>query len=285
MTTPTSSWRPPDGAWDCHTHVFGPPDQFPTNVPSIYPLPNTPYPAHRAAAEAAGLAKAVLIQPAPYGQDVSVLVSALEASGGNLRGIGSATGDVADNELEAMNRAGVRGLRFLEAKTPAGEYYPGSVQIDQLELLAPRMKALGWHAEIWSILDDLFDFWPRIKGLRVPVVLDHMGGFDARRGVDDAAFQRLLALVSDGEVWVKLTLCRRAPFGSDFSELRPFHDALIRANPERMLWGSDWPFVRMGEHAPTTPALVDLFGRWVDDEAMRRQILVDNPTIRYQSGP
>jgi 2-pyrone-4,6-dicarboxylate lactonase len=275
----TPDWVPPEHAWDTHTHVFD--ARFPAAVPSIYALPDAPYPAHHANLSANGLASAVLIQPAPYGQDMSAMIDALGASAGRLRGVGSAVRSVDDLSLERMNAAGVRALRFLEARTPVGDRYPGSVGIDELIALASRMAALSWHAEIWAGIDDLLDLWPRLERLALPVVFDHMGGFDASRGVDDPAFKRLLSMVREGVVWTKLTVCRRAPFGSDFSELRPFHDALVEANPHRMLWGSDWPFVRMGEHAPTTAGLLGLFAHWVDDEALRTRILVDNPAIRY----
>ncbi len=276
-----ASWPLPAGAVDCHTHVFGPPDRFPSSIASIYPLPETPFEVHKATMDAAGFARAVLIQPAPYAQDVSPMADALQRAGGRLCGVASARSDVDDAQLSRMNGAGVRALRFLEARTPAGDRYPGSVEIDELAPLAERMKALGWHVELWSTLDQFLDFWPALEKHGLPIVLDHMGGFDAKRGVDDPAFQRLLGLVGEGAVSVKLTLCRRAPFGSDFAELRPFHDALVEANPDQMLWGSDWPFVRMGEHAPTIGGLLDLFGAWVDDDGLRRRILVDNPARRY----
>jgi predicted TIM-barrel fold metal-dependent hydrolase len=275
--------KPPPGAWDCHTHVFGPPDRFPPQVPSAYALPEAPTEAHRRAMVAAGIDNAVAVQPAPYAQDVSALLDALDGYGGRLTGVGSARAEATDGALEAMHAAGVRALRFVEARTPAGERYAGSVELLELAKLAPRMAERGWHAETWAAIDDILAFWPQVEALGVPLVLDHMGGFDARRGLADPAFQRLVALVREGRVWVKLTLCRRAPFGSDYSELRPFHDALIAANPERMVWGSDWPFVRMGEHAPTIPRLLDLFGAWVTDEALRRRILVENPARLYRS--
>jgi 2-pyrone-4,6-dicarboxylate lactonase len=268
---------------DAHTHVFD--ARFPTALPSAYPLPDAPFTSHRRNLEANGLARGVLIQPAPYGQDAAAMIDALGASEGRLRGVASATPDVGDQTLAVIQGAGIRALRFLEARTPAGERYPGSVGADALAPLAQRMAALGWHAELWSPLDETLKLWPGLERLNLPVVLDHMGGFDAVRGVEDPSFQRLLAMVREGQVWIKLTLCRRAPFGSDFSELRPFHDALVAANPDRMLWGSDWPFVRMGEHAPTTAHVLELFLKWVDDPQLRQRILADNPAARYDFQP
>jgi 2-pyrone-4,6-dicarboxylate lactonase len=269
------------GAWDCHTHVFGPPDRFPPQFPSAYALPIAPADVQRAAIADHGLAHSVIVQPAPYGQDMSAMLDALGRDRGLRAGVGSARREISDDRLETMARAGVRALRFVEARTPAGGRYAGSVEIEELGALAPRMTRLGWHAEVWSALDDFLEFWPRIETYGVPVVLDHMGGFDQRRGIGDVAFQALLALVRAGRVAVKLTLCRRAPFGSDFQELRPFHDALVAANPDQLVWGSDWPFVRMEQYAPTIPQLLGLFTRWVDDEALQRRILVETPRRLY----
>lgn len=274
---------PPAWSCDAHTHVFD--VRFPASLPSAYALPEAPFAAHRANLEANGLARGVLIQPAPYGQDTAAMIDALHASQGRLRGVACAKPDIADDSLAAMHDAGVRALRFVEARTPTGDRYPGSVEANALTDLASRMTAIGWHAELWSPLQDVLGLWPQLERLGLPVVLDHMGGFDVTRGVDDPSFQRLLALVREGAVWIKLTLCRRAPFGSDFAELRPFHDALVAANPGRMLWGSDWPFVRMGENAPTTARVLDLFLKWVDDPQLRQRILADNPAVRYHFQP
>ncbi|RVD47512.1 2-pyrone-4,6-dicarboxylate hydrolase, partial [Mesorhizobium sp. M2D.F.Ca.ET.140.01.1.1] len=68
----------------------------------------------------------------------------------------------------------------------------------------------------------------------------------------------------------------------DYDDLRPFHDRLVEANPQQVVWGSDWPFVRMGDQAPDVGALLDTFQRWVDDPALRQAILVDNPARIYR---
>jgi 2-pyrone-4,6-dicarboxylate lactonase len=271
----------PAEAWDCHTHIFGDPVRFPPRVASSYAMPDAPYEAHAGMLKANGLDRGVIVQPAPYAQDMSVMIEALAAADGRLRGVASGLADMTDQVMGELNAAGVRALRFVDARTPSGERFAGSSGTGELELMASRLAKLGWHAEVWSSLDDFLQVWPKLEHCGVPVVLDHMGGFDLQKGVSDPSFARLIGMVREGAVWVKLTLCRRAPFGSPLSVLRPFHDALVEANPGRLLWGSDWPFVRMGEHAPTVPALLDLFTSWVDDENLRRQILVENPTVRY----
>jgi 2-pyrone-4,6-dicarboxylate lactonase len=269
----------PNGAADCHTHIFE--ANFPFANPPSYAPPLAPVERHLAMLDAMGLTHGVAVQPSPYGFDPSVLMRALESSGGRLRGIGVADGDISDTLLQEMRAAGIRGLRFVEARLPDGSPYNGAVTLTGLAELASRMVQLGWHAEIWGPLSTILAALPALTDTGLPIVLDHMGGFDPQLGVAHSDFQRLLAMVREGSLWVKLTLCRRLPIGSDLSALRPFHDALVLANPDRLLWGSDWPFVRMDGHTPDAGELFDLFCAWVDDPALLERILVVNPSRRY----
>jgi len=112
-------------------------------------------------------------------------------------------------------------------------------------------------------------------------VLDHMACLKTERGVDNPAFQYVLKALKAGEIWIKLSLCRVSKMAPAYLDLKPFHDALVAANPQRLLWGSDWPFVRMGEQSPDAGQLLDLFHDWVPDAATRQAILVDNPAALY----
>jgi predicted TIM-barrel fold metal-dependent hydrolase len=160
--------------------------------------------------------------------------------------------------------------------------YPGAVGLDQLVALAPRLRALGWHAQLWCPADVQTARLPGLIRLGIPLVLDHMGSLQVSDCVSAPAFTHLLAQVREGHVWVKLSLCRVSRRYPDYPDLRPFHDALLEANPSRLLWGSDWPHVRMGELAPDVGHLLDLFQAWTSDAAVRRQILVDNPAALFE---
>ena len=267
----------PADACDCHGHVFGPLDRFPTGA-STYAIPLAAPEVHGKMLARCGLSRAVLVQPAPYGQDTGALEAALETGGGRLRGIAVADASIDDAAFARLHTAGVRGLRFVEMKDPvSGQRYAGSVGMAELVALAPRMLALGWHAQVWARCEDIPGIVDDHGGFGVPLVFDHMGQFDASEGVEDAAFRAFLRTVEQGHAWTKLTLCRLVPAGGDFRILRPFHEALTAARPDRLLWGSDWPFVRMGAQSPDVGRLLDLFLEWVDDHALARRILVDNP--------
>lgn len=274
-------WTLPDGACDCHTHVFGPYDEFPFTYEMPYAPPLAPASLHWDMMDRVGVSRGVLIQPGAFGTDPAAILDALARSGRRLRGIAAATAAVGDDVLDRWHAAGVRGLRFNEMRAPGGTgRYPGSIGIDEFDAMAPRLAAWGWHAELWATIDTTASLMPRLRVSGVPVVLDHLAGLVASRGLDDPAFQTILAALGEGWLWVKLTLCRASQNFPDYPELRPFHDALIAANPGRVIWGSDWPYVRMGEKTPDVGNLLDLFHAWVP-EGLHRRILVDNPAELY----
>jgi predicted TIM-barrel fold metal-dependent hydrolase len=133
---------------------------------------------------------------------------------------------------------------------------------------------------------DLPDIIPTLRALGLPVVIDHMGRTDAGAGTVTPGFQSLLRLVGEGGCWVKLSgahrLSRKAP---DYPDARSFHEALVRANPERLVWGGDWPHPRMEGEMPDVGHLLDLFQAWTPDEATRARILVTNPARLYGFPP
>lgn len=264
----------PEGACDAHSHVFD--QRFPAG-PSPYALPFAPLEAHAAIRAKLGMPRGVLVQPAPYGRDPACMMDALARAGGTLRGVALADETVSEAELHRWHAAGIRGLRFVEMRAPGGSgRYPGSIGVDSLHALAPRLRALGWSAHLWATSAQLAELLPGLVKLRLPIVLDHFG---MPAGHDDPAFATVLHHLRDGDVWLKLTLCRlRTPQG--YAHLRALHDAALAANPARLLWGSDWPYVRM-EPAPDAVAMRDLFLDWVGDAALVRRILVQNPAALF----
>ena len=279
---PTAPQNPlPAGACDSHAHVFGPYDRFPLAHASSYAPPLAPAALHRAMLDTVGAARGVLVQPAPYGLDASALLDAIAAGDGRLRGIAVADASTTEAELQALYDGGVRGLRFVEMRAPTGAAYAGSVGVDQLLTMAPAMRRIGLHAQLWAPVDDYPALLPQLRAAGVDVVLDHMACAKPERGVDDPAFQAVLAALRADGVWVKLTLCRVSTQAPSYADAKPLHDALVRANPEALLWGSDWPYVRMDEKSPDAGALLDLFHDWVPDAAVRQRILVDNPAALY----
>jgi 2-pyrone-4,6-dicarboxylate lactonase len=113
----------------------------------------------------------------------------------------------------------------------------------------------------------------------MPVIVDHMLNIPAARGVTDPNFQALVRLVGEGHAHVKLSAAYRlSDQYPDYEDARPFHDALVAANPERLMWGTDWPHPSIPAAAmPDDGHLVDLLYRWTPDEKLRRMIFVETP--------
>ncbi|MNK63392.1 2-pyrone-4,6-dicarbaxylate hydrolase [compost metagenome] len=270
----------PDGACDTHCHVFGPYERFPLQHPSSYAAPDAAATRYLRMLDTLGAARGVLVQPAPYGTNPDALLDALQQGGDRLRGIAVADPSVTDAQLQSLYEGGVRGLRFVEARDPAGNLFPGSVGFDQVAALAPRMKRHGLHAQLWAPCDTYLRHLPALAGLDLPLVIDHLGSLVPARGDHDPVFQLLRGLLADGRIWMKLTVCRvgAAP---DYENAHFIHDACVAANPDQVLWGSDWPFVRMGAAAPSADALVDLAHDWLGNDALRKKVWVDNPARLY----
>jgi predicted TIM-barrel fold metal-dependent hydrolase len=116
-----------------------------------------------------------------------------------------------------------------------------------------------------------------------PYVIDHMARVDATAGLDQAPFQRLLALLhGDERCWVKISGAERltASGAPPYDDVVPFARALIDAAPDRVLWGTDWPHPNV-RHMPDDGDLLDLLAVFAPEPGLRKQILVANPERLY----
>lgn len=276
-------YRPPPLACDAHAHVFGPYERFPLAEPRSYTPPEAPAEAHARMLRTLGFARAVLVQPSAYGSDNRCILDAASRDPVRRRAIGVTVPSISDAELAEMKAANLAGFRFVEIISKRyGGRPKGASGFAELEQLAPRLREHGLHAQIFSATATFTEASPQLMKLNLPLVLDHMASAGAdEASVADPAFQTVLALLREGRIWVKLTVIRRSQQAPRYEDARPFHDALIEANPDRLIWGTDWPLVNMGERTPDLGALLDLFSDWVSDDTLRRKILVDNPAALY----
>jgi predicted TIM-barrel fold metal-dependent hydrolase len=273
---------PPPDACDTHAHVFGPASQFPYADDRSYTPPDAPLAKYLGMLDTVGFTRGVLVQGSAHGRDNAAMLDALAREPGRLRGVAVADAAVAPAELRRWHDIGVRGLRFNHFFRGGALHYRGGVPLDTAKVLALVMAELGWHLQLWIDVKDLPETIPTLREIGLPVVVDHMGRTDARAGINTPGFQSLLRLVGEGGCWVKVSgahrLSQQAPH---YEEARPFHEALVRANPERLLWGSDWPHPRIEGEMPDAGKLFDLFHAWTPDRAKRQRILVTNPALLY----
>ena len=272
----------PPGAGDTHAHVFGPSDRFPYADDRSYTPPDAPLEKYLGMLDTLGFARGVLVQGSAHGHDNSAMLDALKRQPERLRGVAVADAGVSPDELRAWNATGVRGLRFNHFFRGGQLHYRGGIPLSEASRLAPVMAELGWHLQLWIDVKDWPETIPLLKPLRLPVVIDHMGRTDARAGTGTEGFQSLLRCIGEGWCWSKLSgahrLSQNAP---DYPDARPFHEALVKANPERLVWGGDWPHPRVEGEMPDAGHLLELFQAWTPDKATQQRILVDNPARLY----
>lgn len=273
----------PAHACDCHAHVFGPYDRFPLAEERPYTPPETLSQDYLAMLDSAGFERGVLVHGGASGWNHGAMLEALKAAPARLRGVAVPPLSISDRELSAMHAAGVRGVRFNQIAGPqAARSFDGRLDLKALHAFAPRLRELGWHAQIWANCEALVENENWLRTLRIPLVIDHLGFFDVSRGITDNAFQTLARLLADGHVWVKLTAFRNSKLLAPYSDVQTFHETLVAANPDQVIWGSDWPFLGMqGEKRPTVEGLLQVLHEWIPDAATRERVLCRNPARLY----
>ncbi len=272
----------PPGACDCHAHILGPAAQHAYAPERVYTPPDCLNSHYQAMLDALGVQRAVLVQPSVYASDNTVMLQALrdgQTAGKNWRGVAVVNPSIDDVTLASMHALGVRGVRVNVVDVKRGA---GVLQLGSLRGLAERIAPLGWHMEFLLHVDE----WPHLDrelaGFPVDVVFGHLGYMKAAQGLTAPGFQALLRLLATGRGWVKLTgPYRISGLGMPHDDVTPFARALVQHAPHQVVWGSDWPHVMLKGPMPNDGDLADLLSLWVPDEALRHQVLVDNPARLY----
>ncbi len=272
----------PPGACECHSHVFGPVARFPFGDQRSYTPPEAALEKYLALHDALGIDRGILVQGSAHGTDNSAMLEALEQAPHRLRGVAVVDNSFSHAELNRMSDRGVRGARFNHMLKDGKPVFKGGVGIDDFITMHERLADLGWHLQLWIHCRDLPEIWPRLDGCRTQIVIDHMGRIDATKGIPYPGFDFLLRLLAEGKVWVKLSgIYRGTDNWPGYPEARPFHEALVNANPDQCVWGLDWPHPALDATMPNDGTLLDLFNEWTPDRDIRRHILVDNPALLY----
>jgi len=267
------------GAWDTHAHIFGPSDKFPYTPGRGYTPPDAPVENYLTLLDTLGCDHGLIVQGNAHGYDNRVLLDALARFPHRLRGVAITDTRIAPVTLRAWHKLGMRGLRF--HLFPQKPNYVRGVGLEVFEVFRKTMAELGWVAQFFCDGRVLKDFAPALRAIAqdMPVIVDHYGMVDAARGVGDENFQALLKLVGDGAAHVKVSAAYRVSQRyPDYDDARALHAALLAANPERLMWGTDWPHPSIDAAVmPDDGHLMDLFCAWTPDEGMRRTILVETP--------
>jgi predicted TIM-barrel fold metal-dependent hydrolase len=101
-------------------------------------------------------------------------------------------------------------------------------------------------------------------------------------GVEHPAYGVIRELLDAGRAWVKISgaYINTHVGPPTYADATVVARELVKAAPERLVWGSDWPHPSPAE-TPDDAVLFDLLATWAPDEAVRNRILVGNPEALY----
>ncbi len=275
--TATPAFTPPPDACDAHMHVFGPADRYPAAPRRAYDAPPGALADDFEALQAAlGFSRAVLVQSAIYGADNSATLDAIAGSGGRWRGVAVIDPHSDADTIRRLDAGGMRGARF----NLVSHLGPGP-SLDAMRRAVDAIAPFGWHAQ-FHIQDEGMDRYADFfDSLPVTVVIDHMGRVPASGGLAQPAFLTLLDFVRRGKCWVKVSGSDRITAeGPPYGDAVPFARALMQANPERCVWGTDWPHTNM-DPVPRDEPLVDLIPQIAPTAEEQHKLLVANPAALY----
>jgi predicted TIM-barrel fold metal-dependent hydrolase len=269
--------RVPDLATDCHHHIYD--ARYPW-APQVGLKPgDATVEDYRVLQRRLGTTRNVIVQPSSYGVDNRLLVESLGKFNGHARGVAVVNTSVTDRELMELHQAGVRGIRFNLAQA-------GATTLDMVKPLAARVAALGWHIQLNAPANYLLEHKATWSQLPCPVVFDHLAHVPQPESIHHGVFGMVRDLLQKERAYVKLS-----GFYLDTAVGEPtYADSVIVAQafakeaPDRMLWGSDWPHPteQTSNKIPDDALLLDLFAKAVPNDAIRNQILVNNPAKLYQ---
>jgi predicted TIM-barrel fold metal-dependent hydrolase len=260
---------------DSHCHVFDT-TLFPYSADAAYrpPAHEAGTAADLAAVLAAhGLSHALLVNPTSgYGYDNRCMIAALRAGQGRFKGIARVRPDAGERTLAELADAGVIGAR-LDLITDGVR----ALDDPALPRLCAAMREMRWLLQVQCEGDQLHAARDALRAAKLPLIFDHCGRPDATRGIDQPGFAALLEFGREGHC-VKLS----GPFrfinaAAPSADTDRFATALVETfTPKRCVWGSDWPFLRMGRRMDYGPVLGNL-ARWLPDPADRDAVLWRTP--------
>jgi predicted TIM-barrel fold metal-dependent hydrolase len=278
---------PPPGACDCHVHVIGPKGRFPLARERSYMPKDALAAALKSMLDRLGLERVVLVQPSFYRTDNACMLDAMAQIAGS-RGVAVLAPQTPAAELDALHAQGVRGLRINIAT--AGPAPVETIKTD-IAAAARLCERHGWHVQVFVAADTIEPLAPFLKSLPVATVFDHFGLIAP--GTTNGPLRALIGLLENGKIWVKISGAYRIADDPNDARIGALAKGLCAANPERIVWGSDWPHtpkhdIRKSDRDEELPfqnidtrGLLDLVPRWLEDDRLVHRVLVENPTRLY----
>jgi len=274
--------RLPVGSCDSQFHVFGPADRYPVRSGAVYTMPEATIERALRLHRLLGIERGVIVQATTYGADHRVVLDGLAAAGPGYRGCANAVvlAECDDAYIARLHDAGVRGARFSRQSLGIG------MTPAMFDRAVARARELGWYVKFQPEPEGIGAQAAQFERLNIPVLIDHMGRADPAAGAQDPSRRKLIELLARGNFWVMLSLTEKLSHtGQPWDDVVPLAQALIAANPDRVVWGSDWPHPVSVKPTPDEGKLVDQLVRYADDADTLQKILVDNPAHLFGFHP
>jgi len=269
-------FTPPPGTTDTHFHIMGAPERFPFVDSRLYTPPAAPVEHYFSMAKAIGMERGVMVMPAVHGFDNRVMHDAIEKSEGQLCGMIRANINLTEADNKKLHAQGVRGIRF--NLRPALE---GVFDKDEMLTIVHRLRDVPWAVCLHIELDLILQQAELIRRLDKPVIIDHFGQVDSRKGLDQPGLKVVLDLMGEKHVWMKISGADRKLVveGEPYDGIVAMARAMIAKAPDRIIWGTDWPHAYVYEAGKmiNDGDLLGFVADYAPDDAQRRKILVDNP--------
>jgi predicted TIM-barrel fold metal-dependent hydrolase len=273
--------KAPVGACDCHHHIYDA-ARFPVKA-GVQVVSNARVEDYRLLQRRLGLTRDIVVTPTPYPATLAeneVTLDAIKQLAPNARGVAIIGPAITDAELKTLDAGGIRGVRFsLTSGRPGAA---STASNDAIEGLAKRVAALGWHVQLNVTGEQIVAAEDLLNRLPAPIVFDHMGHLPQPEGINHPAFAIIRRLLDKGRTWVKLSVTydssKDGPPG--YADVNRIGQAYVKAAPERLIWGSNWPHPSE-TNKPDDAILFDLLAQWAPEEATRNRILVANPEALY----
>ncbi|MFC3340105.1 amidohydrolase family protein [Paracandidimonas soli] len=268
----------PAGSVDCHHHIYD--TRFAYHPEADYRPPDATVRDYTQLRERLGVSRSVIVQPSSYGTDNACLREALASFGSSARGVAVIDEHTSPDELQALDSAGVRGIRFNLAR-------PAGAGIEQMQKLSRRVADLGWHVQIHALGRDYPALEKHLAELPATLVIDHLGRIPQPDALSHPAWNVLRRLVDGGRAWIKISGLNHDSVDGEpaYADAGVLVREWIKAAPQRMLWGTDWPhvsaIVNPGRTAPDDALIQDLIYDWMETGQTRRMIFADNPCELY----
>ena len=197
------------------------------------------------------------------------------------RGVCAININASESFLQELHEQGIRGVR-LNLDNKGGM----PLELSKISRLEDKIKSFGWHLEYLFPGKAIVELRSILKNASIPVSIGHFAYQPATAGIEAEGFQVLLDLVRDGNTWVKISGADRVSETDlpPYDDVLPMVHALVEANSDQIMWGTDWPHANKYKVNPNDGDLVNAFGEWIIDDAMRQKIMVTNPELFYDFG-